>query len=81
MKAKADLEPLNTEVNTVVWEAFRLLNKARDELFEGIAGLKISEMSAMLNILGVTDHKQRNRMIRLLSEMDTLYKSWRKKHG
>ena len=75
-----DIAPLNTPANVIVWEAFRLLNSSRDVLFEGIAGIKISEIATMLVILGVEDEKQKFRMIKHLVAMDGIYKDWKKKH-
>lgn len=75
--AQRDLEPLNVEVNALIWEAFRLLNRSRDRLLDGVAGLKIREMVAVLDLLGVRDQAQMTRAVRVLTEMDDAYKEWR----
>lgn len=79
-QAQKDLAPLKTPANVIVWEAFRLLNLSRDRIFEGISGLKISEMVTTLTVLGVKDEKQLSRMIRHLVSMDGIYKDWKAKN-
>ena len=76
-QAIRDLEPIdNSSASPIAWEAFCMLNSQRDQISGGIAGLRVSEMLSILDILGMTDRAQTARMIRLICGMDAVYRDW-----
>ncbi len=63
-------------VNPTVWGAFGLLNQSRDGSLGGVAGLKISEMLSVLDLMQINNAERRQTVVRQILDMDVFFRNW-----